>query len=51
MQVGMEMQVLAPSVEHGEKADLGTQVLGIGGDGASSLRRGPEQNAIEHSLF
>jgi hypothetical protein len=34
MQVGMMQQVLPPSVEHGEKADLGTQVLGIGADGA-----------------
>src|SRR5262249_36668196 len=51
MQVGMMEQVRAPSVEHGEKADLGTQVLGIRGDGAQSLRRGPEQNPIELSLI
>src|SRR5262249_10869531 len=51
MQVGMMEQVLAPSVEHGEKADLSTQVLGISGDGAQSLRRSPEQNAIELSLI
>jgi hypothetical protein len=51
MQVGMMEQVRAPSVEYGEKADLGTQVLGISGDGAQSLRRGPEQNPIELSLI
>ena len=33
MQVGMMEQVLAPGAEHGEKADLSIQVLGIGGDG------------------
>src|SRR5438132_6094795 len=50
MQVGMMEQVLAPGVEHGEKADLSTEVLGIGGDGAQSLRRSPEQDTIELSL-
>ena len=44
-------QVLAPSVKYGEKADLGTQVLGISGDGEQGLRRGPEQDAIELSLI
>ena len=44
-------QVLAPGVEHGEKADLGAQVLGIGGDGEQGLGRGPEQDAIELSLI
>src|SRR5215469_6734986 len=37
-------------MEHGEKADLSTQVFGISGDGAQSLRRSPEQDAIELSL-
>src|SRR5215469_18373731 len=37
-------------MKHGEKADLSTQVLGISGDGAQSLRRSPEQDAIELSL-
>ena len=44
-------QVLAPGVEHGEKANLGAQVLGIGGDGEQGLGRGPEQDAIELSLI
>ena len=43
-------QVLAPGVEHGEKADLRTQVLGISGDGEQGFRRVPEQDAIELSL-
>ena len=42
--------VLSPGVEHGEEADLGAQVLGIGGDGAQGLGRGPEQNAVDHLL-
>ena len=29
----MKMQVLSPTVEHGEEADLRTQMLGIGGNG------------------
>ena len=51
MQVRMMEQVLAPGVEHDEKADLGAQVLGISGDGEQSFRRGPEQDAIELSLI
>ena len=43
--------VLPPSVKYGEKADLGTQVFGISGDGEQGLRRGPEQDAIELSLI
>ena len=38
-------------MEHGEKADLGAQMLGISGDGEQGFRRGPEQNAIELSLI
>jgi hypothetical protein len=34
MQVRMMKQVRAPSMEHGKKADLGTQMLGVSGDGA-----------------
>ena len=34
MQMGMEKQVLSPTVQDGEEADLGAQVLRIGGDGA-----------------
>jgi hypothetical protein len=47
----MMKQVRAPSMEHGEKANLGAQVLGISGDGEQGLRRGPEQDAIELSLI
>ena len=47
----MMKQVRAPSMEHGKKADLGAQVLGISGDGEQGFRRGPEQDAIELSLI
>jgi hypothetical protein len=33
MQVGMMKQVRAPGMQHGQKADLGTQVVGIRSDG------------------
>ena len=50
MQVRVMKQVLPRSVEHGEEADLGAQVPGIGGDGAQRLRRGAEQNSVDRSL-
>jgi hypothetical protein len=37
-------------VEHGEKADLGPQVLGISADGEQGLRSGAEQDAVEFPL-
>ena len=40
-------QVLSPTVQYGEKADLGTQMLGIGSDGGQGLGRGAEQHAVE----
>jgi len=33
MQVRVVQQVRSPGVEHGEEADLGTEMLGVGGDG------------------
>src|SRR5207302_11370626 len=47
----MVKQVLAPTVKHGEEANLSTQVLGIGGDGAQGRGGGPEQNGIDHFLI
>jgi hypothetical protein len=43
-------QVLTPGVEHREKANLRTQVLGISGDGEQGFRRCLEQDAIQLSL-
>src|ERR1700674_2911512 len=43
----MVKQVLAPTMEHGEEANLSTQVFGIGCDGAQGLGGGAEQNAVD----
>src|SRR5258708_12299078 len=48
MQVGMGKQVLTPTMEQGEEADLGAEVLGIGGNGLKGFGGGPEQNAIDY---
>ena len=47
MQVGMKEEILSPTVEHGEEADLGAQMLGIGSDGRQGLGCGSEQNAVD----
>ena len=55
MQVGVMEQgltlSLTPSMEHGEKAYLRAQVLGISGDCEQGFRCGSEQDAIEFSLI
>src|SRR5258708_1570925 len=33
MEMGMENQVLSPTMEHGKEADFGSQMFGIGGEG------------------
>ena len=50
MQMRMMKQVLAPGVQHGEEADLGAQVLGIGSDGAQGLGGGAEEQAVDERL-
>ena len=47
MQVGVKEEILSPTVEHGEEADLGAQMFGIGSDGGEGLGRGAEQNAVD----
>lgn len=47
MQMRMEKQVLSPTVQYREKADLGAQMLGIGSDGGQGLGGGAEENAVE----
>ena len=47
MQVRMEMQVLTPSVQHGQEADGGAEMLGVGGDGEQSLGSGLKQDGID----
>lgn len=46
----MMKQVLAAGVQHGEEADLGTQVLGIGSNGAQGLGGGTEEQAVDKRL-
>jgi len=43
-------QVLAPGVEHGQKADVGAQVLGVGCDPAQSGGRRAQQDAVDDFL-
>jgi hypothetical protein len=50
MQVGMEMQILTPSVQHGEEADGGAEVSGVGGNSEQSFRSGLKQDGIDLSL-
>jgi hypothetical protein len=50
MHVGMVEQILPPGVQDGEEADLGPEVLGIGGDGAQGLGCGAEEEAVDPSF-
>jgi hypothetical protein len=50
MNVRMVLQVLAPGVKHADEADLGVEMLRIGGDRAQRLGRRPEKNGVDRSL-
>ena len=50
MDMRMMVQGLAPGVQHGDEADLGAEMLGIGGDRAQRLGRGLEQDGVDRSL-
>jgi hypothetical protein len=45
--MGMEQQVLAPRMKHGEETDTGAKASRISGDLQQCLRNGAEQQAIE----
>src|ERR1700676_1808609 len=47
MQVGMKEEILSPTVEHGEEADFGAEMFGIGSDGRQGFGGGSEQNAVD----
>jgi hypothetical protein len=51
MQVGMSEKSLAPSMQNGQKADVGAQVFGIRSDLEESLGRGPKEQAVNQSLI
>src|SRR5580692_3722063 len=46
----MKHQVLSPTVQHGEEADLGAEMFGVGGNGAQGFRSGPKENVVHHFL-
>ena len=47
MQMRMVPQRLAPGMEHGDTADLGPEMPGIGGDDSSRLGDHPQAEAID----
>jgi hypothetical protein len=50
----MEMRVMqqggSPGMKYGEEANLGTQMFGVGGNGAQGFGRGLEEDVINHLL-
>ncbi len=48
--VRMVHEVLSPGVEDREKADLGTQVGRVSGDGGERFGAGAKENLVEHLL-
>jgi hypothetical protein len=48
MDMGMVMEVLSPGVKHGEEAELGTQVSGVGSDLEQGLRRGAQEKMVDN---
>src|SRR5260370_26998222 len=46
----MKHQVLSPTVQHGEEADLDAEMFGVGGNGAQGFRSGPKENVVQHFL-
>ena len=50
MHVGMVGHGRAPRVQDRRDADVGAEVLGIGGNGEHGLRRGLEQKRVDDGL-
>jgi hypothetical protein len=48
VKVGVVIETLAPGVQHRDEADRGAEMLGVGGDRAKRLRRGAEQDLVNH---
>jgi hypothetical protein len=51
MEMGMVDQRLPPGVEDGEEADLGAQMLRVGGNRAQGLGGRPEEDPVDHRLI
>src|SRR5215472_17629424 len=43
----MVMQGLLPTMQHRDRADLGTKIAGIGSDAVQRLRRGVKQDGVD----
>src|SRR5437016_14559657 len=43
----MEVKVLSPGVEHGEKAEFHTQAVGVACDREESLGSGPKEDVVD----
>ena len=50
MNVRVVAKRLSPGVQYTEEADLCTQMLRVGSDGAQRLRRRAEQDVVDHRL-
>ena len=50
MDVRMMEQGLAPGMQHGDHAELGAEVAGVGGDHAQCLGRRSEQDGVDRRL-
>ena len=48
MQVGMEVQILSPGMEHGEETDFGAEMFGVVGNGEERCGGGAEENALDY---
>ena len=48
MDMRMEMEILTPSVKHGQEADCRAQMLGVRRDGQQRLGHSPEENAVDY---
>ena len=46
----MVLQGLSPGVQHGDRADLCAEMLGVGGDVAHRFGRGAEQDGVDRAL-
>jgi hypothetical protein len=51
MQVGVKEQVLAPGVKHGEEADAGSPMSGIGRNLQQRLGHGAKQQSVKAALI
>ena len=50
MDMGMGLQLLTPSMQHAEEADLRPEMLGIASDFEQGLGSGSEEEAVEELL-